>query len=92
MRNRPAATLAELGRKQNHWVHDLDSTTTMDPRLLFWTSNGMVTPGSLSNVSNSLVDPSDPKPVETRRKLLSVPKIVIDAPPENAGAVNATEA
>jgi very-short-patch-repair endonuclease len=82
MRNRPAATLTELARKPNHWVHHLDSTTTMDPRLLFWTSGGMVTPKSLSVGNNSLVDSSNSVMVESRLNLLSVPKIVVDAPPE----------
>jgi hypothetical protein len=82
MRNRPASTLTELGRKPNHWVHHLDSTTTMDPRLKFWTSDGMVTPGSLSNGNQSLVDPANSERVESRSNLLSVPKIVVNSPPE----------
>lgn len=82
MRNRPAPTLAELGKKLNHWVHHLDSTTTADPQLLFWTSNGMVAPGSLTDGNKFFVDPSNFALVESRLKLLSVPKIVINSPPE----------
>ena len=82
MRNRPAATLTDLARKPNHWVHHLDSTTTMDPRLLFWTSDGMAAASSRSGGSHDLVDPSNSGLVESRLNLLSVPKIVVAAPPE----------
>ena len=87
MRNRPAPTLSELSRKAGHWVHILDSTTTLNHGVKFWSSSGMIDSSSLQDGGSSSIGTLDSERFESRHLLLRVPKVVEVSPPEPSFAL-----
>ena len=82
LRHRPAPTLADISRKTGHWVHQLDSTTTVYPNVLFWSSSGMIDSSSVSLLDQTMTSSMSIENVQSPGIILRVPKVVVESPPE----------